>query len=246
MTNNHNSGQPALRSNLINTLFIAPRAQTNIFDLDYQLYLFELLHQVPINRWTHYIGIAASPVLYYSLGMQWGRLDLVFLVLFAGMHLGMALKNRLGRLVPVILGLHGLCWVASALILKDIFTLNGPWYFNPIFHLILWPTLQAFTHSLEAKIPPPWGGEKLWAATRDLFTKNPPHVILIAVALFPMYAFLEFISTPRLFFVIILRVAQMFNLNPDWLSRLDTTIGTHIKATNPPLALEDFDAAIGR
>src|SRR4051794_1422996 len=96
-----NSGRPALRSNLINTLFIAPRAQTNIFDLDYQLYLFELLHQVNINRWTHYIGIALSPILYYSLGMHVGHLDIVFLIVFVGMHLGMALKNRLGKLVPL-------------------------------------------------------------------------------------------------------------------------------------------------
>src|SRR6185295_16295844 len=77
MTTKVNSGHPALRSNLINTLFIAPRAQTNIFDLDYQLYLFQLLHQANLNRWTHYFGIALSPLLYYSLGMQSGHLYLV-------------------------------------------------------------------------------------------------------------------------------------------------------------------------
>ena len=244
MANVGNSGRPALRSNLINTLFIAPRAQTNIFDLDYQLYLFELLHQANLNRWTHYIGIALSPFLFYSLGMQVGHLDIVFLVLFAGMHLGMALRNRLGQLVPLILGIHALCWLVSVVFLKNVLTLSGPWYLNPIFYLILWPTLQGITHSLEEKIPPPWGGEKLWAATRDLFAKNPPHILLIAVALFPMYAFLEFISTPRLFFVIILRVAQWINLKPDWLKQLDGTIDAHIKEANPALALEDFDAVM--
>jgi hypothetical protein len=242
MANDYTTGRPALRANLINTLFIAPRAQTNIFDLDYQLYLFELLHQVRLNRWTHYIGIAAAPMLYYSLGIQVGRLDLVFLAVFVGMHLGMALKNQLGQLVPIILGLHALCWLVSLVFLKNVLSLDGPWYLNPVLHLLLWPTLQGITHALEAKIPPPWGGHKLWATTRELFTKNPPHVALLAVGLFPMYAFLELISTPRLFFVIILRVARLLKLTPDWLSQLDGTIDTHIKAAHPALALEDFDA----
>ncbi len=240
MSENKFAGRPALRANLVNTLFIAPRAQTNIFDLDYQLYLFELLHQARVNRWAHYIGITLSPVFYYALGMQVGHLDLLLLPVFLGMHLGMAFKNRLGRLVPLILGLHALCWVVTFLFLRNVLTLTAPWYLNPIVHLIFWPTLQAATHALEAKIPPPWGGEKLWIATLDLI-HQPPQVILMAGLLFPMYAFLEFISTPRLYFVIILRVARTFNMTPGWLKQLDATIDTHIREENPALALEDFE-----
>ncbi len=55
VSNNGGSARPALGANLINTLFITPRAQTHIFDLDYQLYLFKLLHQVSLNGWVHYI-----------------------------------------------------------------------------------------------------------------------------------------------------------------------------------------------
>ena len=239
-------GRPAWRSNWINTLFIAPRAQTNIFDLDYQLYLFKLLHQVNLNRWSHAIGIALCPLLWYTLGLQLWHLDVVFLILFVGMHLGMALKNRLGQLVPIILGLHAFSWLVAFVFLKNILTVTGPWYLNPVFYLILFPTLQAITHALEEKIPPPWGGEKLWAATRDLILKNPPHIVLLLALLFPMYAFLEFISSPRLFFVVILAVARRFNMIPDWLKQLDNTIETHIREANPALALEDFDAVMGR
>ncbi len=178
--------------------------------------------------------------------MQFAHLDIVFLVLFVGMNAGLAAKNRLGRLVPLILGVHAVCWLVAYSVLRNVLTLGGPWYLNPVFHLVLWPTLQAVTHALEEKIPPPWGGEKLWAATRDLFTRNPPHVLLLAVLLFPMYAFLEFISTPRLFFVIILTIGRRLSLNPDWLKQLDLTIDTHIKEANPALALEDFNTAVRR
>ncbi len=242
MSSNPPTTRPALRSNLINTLFIAPRAQTNIFDLDYQLYLFELLHQSLLNRWFHYVGIVLSPLAYYSLGMQIGHLDIAFVALFAGMHLGMALRNRLVKLAPLVILLHALLWVIAYVFLRPVMTLSAPWYLHPAFHVVFWPVVQAFTHGLEAKIPPPWGGEKLWAVTRDYFAHASPKMLLAPVLLFPMYAFLELISTPRLFFVIILRVARLLSLTPDWLKRLDASIDAHVKAEHPALALEDFDA----
>jgi len=245
MPTNHPTARPALRSNLINTLFIAPRAQTNIFDLDYQLYLFQLLHQRFVNRWAHYIGIVLSPLAYYSLGMQLGHLDLVFLALFAGMHLGMAVKNRLLKLVPLVIALHALLWLIAYVFLQPVMTLSAPWYLHPVFYIVFWPVVQGITHSLEAKIPPPWGGEKLWAVTREFFAHGSPKMILTAALLFPMYAFLELISTPRLFFVIILRMARLLNLTPDWLKQLDSRIDTHITENHPALALEDFDAVFG-
>jgi hypothetical protein len=236
------ANEPDLSSNLINTLFIAPRAQTNIFDLDYQLYLFELLHQVFPNRWSHYIGITLSPLFYYSLGLQVSHLDILFLVLFAGMHLGMALKNHLTQLVPLILAIHGAFWLLAYTVGQHVFSLNGPWYLNPVFHILFWPTLQAASHALEARIPPPWGGTKLWAETRKFLTQSQPQYLAAAIILSPMYAFLELISTPRLFFMVILRIARITHLTPDWLKQLDANIEAHIKEAQPALALEDFDA----
>jgi hypothetical protein len=233
--------RPALASNLVNTLFIAPRAQTDIFNLDYQLYLFELLHQALPNRLSHLIGITFSPLAYYALGMNLGRLDLLFLILFAGMHLGMLLRNRLARLVPVVLALHGLLWLIAYFVLRHVMTPSAPWYFNPIFHILFWPTVQTITHALEAKVPPPWGGEKLWAVTRDLF-RSSPRVWVVSALLFPMYVFLELISTPRLFFVIILRTGRALKLTPGWLGDLDARIDQHIQEAHPALALEDFNA----
>jgi hypothetical protein len=125
-----------------------------------------------------------------------------------------------------------------------VLTLHGAWWLNPILYLLLFPTLQAITHGMEAKIPPPWGGEHLWAATRDLLRNSPPRVLALAALLLPMYAFLELISTPRLYFVIILRAANALNLTPSWLRRLDGTIATALIADHPAITLADIDARL--
>jgi hypothetical protein len=171
--------------------------------------------------------------------MLLGHWDLVLLALFLGMHLGLALKNRLTRVVPLILGLHAVNWLIAFLWLQHVLTLHGAWWLNPILYLLLFPTLQAITHGMEARIPPPLGGEHLWTATRDLLSSSPP-VLALAALLFPMYA----LSTPRLYFVIILRAANALHLAPSWLQRLDTTIAAAVIADHPAITLADIDARL--
>jgi hypothetical protein len=49
--------------------------------------------------------------------MLLGHWDLFSLALFLGMHLGLALKNRIALFVPLILGMHALNWLIAFLLL---------------------------------------------------------------------------------------------------------------------------------
>ncbi len=198
----------------LRAMFIVPMAQIRIFDLPYQLYVFEVFHASRLNRWSHFVGIPASLAALYLLLSPIPYASAVALAVVVGIQVGICLSTGLRALIPVVLSAHGAIWLIALHWLNRFVVFGGAWWAHPAFHVLAWPALQYATHIFERDLPPPWSGNDQWIPTLTFVRTATLRQVVKAVAYSPLHAVVEVISSHRNSFILLLLALERLGYRP--------------------------------
>ncbi|MEZ5009756.1 MAG: hypothetical protein R2753_16530 [Chitinophagales bacterium] len=228
----------------IKAIFIIPRAQTNIFDLPYQMYSFDLFHKIGANRWSHFIGIPLNLIALYCIFIPintWLAVAAIGVV-FAH-HLTMTIKYKLYVMIPILVLFHSIFAGLAFFVFEPYVFVDSIWYLNPIFHFVFWPFVQYVTHSLEPFIPRPWSIKGNWTAMMDFMKKAPLGKKILLVFMVPFHTFVELVSSWRNLYIELLVFTNKLGYEPPVLKETINWINETINEEDPVYDYSDFTIA---
>jgi hypothetical protein len=169
-------GRPGPVARVLNHVAVTPLAHVTMFNVDYQLYLSQILHTSVVAWVGHMIFIPINvALLLYALAFHFGTsASLAIAGLFAGWYVGMAIKFRSG-----LWALVSIAALTSLVLLANIGAqLVGehaivPWYLRPLPLMVAGAAMQAHTHLFEAHVPPRANFQQHWLPLRDFLWGDP-------------------------------------------------------------------------
>lgn len=155
----------------LNHVVVTPMAHVTLVNLDYQIYLNQILH-TSAGAWLgHVVCIPINvALLFYALAYHdHGSAGLVLLGLLGAWYLAMAVKLRDRLWAVVALGLLALTWAAGSSCASLVVEHYGlaPWYLRPLPLIAMVSTAQAYTHLFEEQVPPRANFEQRWLPVRE-------------------------------------------------------------------------------
>ncbi len=155
---------------------VTPIAHLTFLNLDYQIYLNQILH-TSAGAWLgHLVCIPINvALLFYALAVHTGaaapvfglNAGLVLLVLLATWYTAMAVRMRAGLWavfsLAVLLGL----WALGNLGAGWALAAGRPWFVEPLALIVAVSSLQAYSHLFERNVPPRANFEDHWLPVRE-------------------------------------------------------------------------------
>lgn len=225
----------------IRAIFVVPRTQTNIFDLPYQLYTFDLFHKIGANRWSHFIGIPLNLIALYCIFIPINTwLAVAALAVVFAHHLTMTLKYKLYVMIPILVLFHGLFFGLAMFVFEPYVFVDSVWYLNPVFHFFFWPFVQYATHGLEPFIPRPWSLKGNWTAMLEFMKKAPISKLIILIVMIPAHTMVELVSSWRNLYIELLVFTNKLGYEPIMLEETTNWINTTINEEDPVYDYDDF------
>jgi hypothetical protein len=159
---------------VVNHVTVTPLAHITFLNLDYQIYLNQVLHTsaatwighllfIPIN-----VGLCFYALAVYAAGPSMlVNGGLLLLVLLLSWYVAMAVRMR-ARLwgvlsVTVLVSL----WMLANVGASRAIAAGLPWYLEPILLMIAGATLQAYSHLFEPNVPPRANFTRHWMPARQ-------------------------------------------------------------------------------
>jgi uncharacterized membrane protein YGL010W len=221
--------QPS-KPRLIDYIMITPDAQTRIFDLRYQVELYEIFHGTRLSRTLHAL---CTPVITWSLFVLATLIPLRGPALMAALPaatlngafglMGVLLLwyLRLDALVTLIAApILVAMWITSSLFSAALGGAAG-WYGLGL--LVVGSTIQDFSHAVEP-LPPPLSGSGHFGKGKSILAEMPLKMrIYTLIGGLSIFAFLELISSPRIFAVQILNSLRRFGYKKDFYEKVTAT-----------------------
>jgi hypothetical protein len=224
-------------------IWIVPEGQIRVLSLTYQEHLFRLFHERRLNRFSHYIGIPmALSTMYAALPVSWAAAVALAIAL---LHSAIAIRNRLWMMCAVAAAAQGMLVTFGACILSPFYATPSSLWFSPWLHIIGWSFLQYSTHWLEPRIPEPWGTKPMMPKREWLRERGFRHLFLAAVAL-PSHVLVEWVSSPRNLFLILLRLVHWCGYRSAVLQKMDEDLARLESAGPAVLRYDQFNAELAR
>ena len=216
---------------LIDYLMITPDAQTRIFDLQYQVELYEIFHRTRLSRTLHTL---CTPIITWSMFILAARIPLRGPALMAQFSMGTEINAAfvlMGVLLLWYLKLDALVALTAAPILvtmwitSNLFSaaLGGTagWYGLSL--MFICSTIQDVSHAVEP-LPPPLSGNDHFGEGKAVLARMPLKMrIYTLVGGITIFAVLELISSPRIFVVQILSILKRFGYKKDFYEKATAT-----------------------
>ena len=161
------SSRPGPLVRLIEHVVVTPMAHVTLGNLDYQIYLNQVLHTSGGAWLGHIVCIPLNvALLFYALAVWVSPLaSLALLALLGTWYLSMAIKLRSPAWALVSLAtITGLCALALS---ASTSSLASAWYGNPLLLIVAVSSLQAYTHLFEANVPPRANFERHWLPLQE-------------------------------------------------------------------------------
>jgi hypothetical protein len=176
---------------LLNHIVVVPLAHITLFNLEYQVYLNQILH-TSAGAWLgHAVLIPLNvSLLFYALAFHTGagvgfdplalNASMALLAVLAAWYLGMAIKLRSLPWAAITLPAVALLWMAgngcAGLVcgLED----GAPWYLRPLPLIAAVSVLQAYSHLFEDHVPPRANFVERWLPVREFIWGDPEQVPL--------------------------------------------------------------------
>ncbi len=219
-------------------IFIVADAPTRVFDVRYQLELYEVFHTRPFSRSTHAIGITAGVLGYLLAATAWPRpfvgsgatlLTMILAIWYVGLHRRVGLWTLPGLGVLWGLALVGAAWlpeVGAAPLWAGLGLMVGG------------GTLCWIGHWVEP-VPPPLSGSEGFVPIEAFVRGRPWYVSLYAFLAFPIWVFHEVMAAPKLFpYLTILWLAPrdeaLGRLLEECRGRVEPILEGGLRAASPP------------
>jgi hypothetical protein len=202
-------------------IWVVPRAQWDLFDVDYQIYVFRLFHREQRTIVIHYITILAIMLFSLAFLSQWPLFDGAprFVNMGAGYALAVALLH-----LPWCLsrGLYGL-WLGTAatltalslggtIYLERMAIAGGSWWeptalwANPLLWVYVFALAETVSHALEP-VPPYTTGAGRWMSNEEFRRQGGKSALFAAIATPTIFTLVSFLSNPRSIPMVVLRLS---------------------------------------
>lgn len=207
---------------LVRHITVTPLAFVTLRNVDYQIYLNQILHTAPATWLGHLVCIPINvALLFYALAVYVGPgAALVLFGLLAGWYVSMAatMRSSAWALVAVAV-LAGLC--GAGLVGARVAAPLGAWA-SPAAWILVVSMLQAYSHLCEAHVPPRANFERHWLPLREFLWGKPELSIgqrLLKLAWMPIGGvwgtFDEWYSSAKLLPFYLLELMWMFGYRPE-------------------------------
>jgi len=224
---------------IIMGVWVVPESQVYVLNLAYQEHVFRLFHERFPNRLSHYIGIPmATATMYAALPAP---AALLLAIAANGLHLAVAARYRLWAVCGLTLGVQAALGAFAMRVLAPFYASHSGFWASPWLHVFGWSFLQYITHTIEPKFPEPWV-DKGMAPRGEWFRRSGPlNFLLAGLAVIP-HVFVEWSSGPRLFFLVMIRLARRFGYRSPCLEKMDADLHRIQTRSNPVLRYNDFQS----
>jgi hypothetical protein len=214
--------------------WVVPRAQWDVFDLDYQLYTFALFHRDLRTKLIHATTIPTIMLLSLLLLARWPlypgapvwlNAALVYAAVVAIAHLPWCLMHRLlglWLLTAATLGL--LCWAGG--LLRET---SAAFALIAIYVVGL---METGSHGLEP-VPPYNNGQDRWMSPREFRAKGGVWVLLAALATPTIFTLASLLSNPRTFPMVLLQLMNLLDYRRDLKTRTDRWVEAEWRTGRP-------------
>jgi hypothetical protein len=173
---------------VINHVCVTPLAHVTCLNLEYQIYLNQVLHTSGGAWLTHVVCIPLNVgLLFYALAVHTGgpffNGGLVLLALLSAAYTAMALKLRSGLWAGVSLVVLAGLWVLAnscASLASPVVGAELAWYLRPITLIVAVSGVQAYSHLFEPHVPPRANFSSRWLPVREFIWGDPAKVSLRA------------------------------------------------------------------
>ncbi len=182
---------PTTTTRAISHVVVTPMAHVTFLNLDYQIYLNQILH-TSAGAWLgHVVCIPINVgLLFYALAVYTGtgtgggfapfaiNGGLILLALLATWYGAMAARMRAGLWAAVMFAMLAGLWMLSNGCASLALAAELPWYLEPITLIVAVSTLQAYSHLFEENVPPRANFEGHWKPVREFIWDDPTKVSL--------------------------------------------------------------------
>lgn len=164
--------RPSALTRAINHVGVTPLASVTFLNLDYQIYLNQLLHTTAAAWLAHVILIPINVgLLFYGLAIVTEGLTidggLVLLVVLAAWYLAMAVRMRAWLWGLLSLALLGGLWLLASSCAELAIAVGLPWHLRPLTLIVATSLLQASSHLFEPNVPPRANFTDRWIPVRE-------------------------------------------------------------------------------
>ncbi|WP_181233573.1 hypothetical protein [Enhygromyxa salina] len=180
--------QPAPLTRAINHIGVTPMAHVTFLNLDYQIYLNQVLHTAGGTWLTHLVCVPLNVgLLFYALAIHTGGPDsmfmnagLVLLAVLAAWYTAMAVKLRSGLWAGVVLAVLAGLWLVANVCAGLVAGGELAWFLRPITLVAAVSAVQAYSHLFEEHVPPRANFQQRWQPVREFIWGDPATVTLQA------------------------------------------------------------------
>lgn len=165
--------RPGALVRLVRHISVTPLAFVTLRNVDYQIYLNQILHTASATWLAHLVCIPINvALLFYALAVYVGpSAPLLLFAVLASWYVSMAATMRsLAWALVVLAVLAGLCGLGVTL--ARVAAPLGPWA-SPAAWMLVVSTLQAYSHLFEAHVPPRANFERHWLPLREFVWGSP-------------------------------------------------------------------------
>jgi uncharacterized membrane protein YGL010W len=212
----------ATRISVIQHLLTIPEAQVRLFDLKWQSTFYTVFHQTKTSKVLHTLCMA--PIVFCLFALS-SYINIGDLSVISGLPTATAINGAFIVLIvsaiwyllmDVTIGLVTLPIIGAFWVLANLFNayLGSTGIYVALGLLFLFSFLQTISHQPEPVPPPHSGGNKFVAYKKWIKTASLGQKVKVVV-LFPVFTFVELISSPRLLPIQILRLMHRFGYKKD-------------------------------
>lgn len=214
---------------MINHVGVTPLAAITFLNLDYQIYLNQVLHTAAASWIGHLILIPINVgLLFYALVIHTSTAAPILLALLAVWYVAMAIRMQAKLWGLTTLALLAGLWAVANIGAASALAAGMPWYLEPLTLIVAVSLLQASSHLFETNVPPRANFRNRWIPAREFLWGDPRRVSLgrrlARLAWTPIGAtwgaFDEWLASAKLLPLYVLELLWMCGYQPDQRARV--------------------------
>lgn len=228
-------------------MWVVPRAQWDLLDVEYQIYVFQLFHGDRRTKIVHYTTITLIAFFHMVFFAQWplwagapplANGALVYGLLVAALHARPYLTRGLAALWAATCGLLGVMGLGATAYYQWARAPGGSWYAptslatNPLLWIYVFSFVETLSHGLEP-VPPYSHGKDRWLSPAEFRREGGVWLALNAVAMPTLFTFTSFFSNPRSLSTVVLRAMMTAGYRTDLRDSIDAIVAAEWSSGQP-------------
>lgn len=227
--------------------WVVPRAQWDLLDVEYQIYVFQLFHGDRRTKIIHYTTITLIAFFHLVFFAQWplwtgapvfASWAVVYGVFVVALHARPYLTRGLSALWLGLCGLLVVMGLGATSYYQLTRVPGAAWYAptslaaNPLLWIYVFSLIETISHSLEP-VPPYSHNHDRWLSPAEFRKEGGVWLALGALAMPTLFTFTSFFSNPRSLSTVVLRVMMAAGYRRELRDSIDAAVAAEWRSGQP-------------